>query len=62
MEISDETPLTLSLRTSGGATVSTAVLPADTYFATRIKLPAIGIYLLTLEAGGHERTIRLIRK
>ena len=62
VEISDETPLTLSLRTSGGATVSTAVLPADTYFATRIKLPAIGVYLLTLEAGGHERTIRLIRK
>lgn len=59
-ELSEEAPLSMTLYTSSGAMVSSITLAPDTYFTTRIALPAPGVFLLTLKSGNHEKTIKIL--
>ena len=62
IELTEASPITLTLFTSGGATVSSKIFPKDSYLYTKIYLPNEGVYLLKVESGQSAKTIKLIRK
>ena len=62
IELTEAAPITLTLFTSGGATVSSKTFPKDSYLYTKIYLPNEGVYLLKVESGQSAKTIKLIRK
>ena len=62
IELAESAHLTLTLFTSGGATVSSKTFPKDNYLYTKVYLPNVGVYLLKAECGQTAKTIKLIRK
>ena len=62
IELAETAPLTLTLFTSGGATVSSKTFPKDNYLYTKVYLPNVGVYLLKAECDQTAKTIKLIRK
>lgn len=62
IELSEASPMTLALFTSGGAMVSSKSFPKDNYLYTKVYLPNEGVYLLNVECGKSSKTIKLVRK
>ena len=62
IELTEASPISLTLFTSGGATVSSKTFPKDNYLYTKVYLPNEGVYLLKAESGQSAKTIKLIRK
>lgn len=62
VELSVDAPLDMTLYALDGARVGSISLPADSYFSTNLYLPTVGVYLLSLTSGSHERTVKLVRR
>ncbi len=62
IELTEASPITLTLYTSGGAAVSSKSFSKDNYLYTKVYLPNEGVYLLKAECGQSYKTVKLIRK
>ncbi len=62
VEMSESLPLELRLYSPDGALLQTETRDADTYHATRCRLPINGVYILEMKNGISKKSLKLIRR
>ena len=62
VEMSESLPLELRFYSPDGALLQTETRDADTYHATRCRLPINGVYILEMKNGISKKSLKLIRR
>ena len=62
VELTEAAPLALFLHAPDGALLQTEVRKPESYHATRLYLPVVGVYILEMRSGEARRSVKIIRR
>ena len=62
VELTETAPLALFLHAPDGALLQTEVRKPESYHATRLYLPVVGVYILEMRSGEARRSVKIIRR